>query len=65
VAVAEEGLARVATLRGSDDEAAASAQWRQAAARWREVLASSAGDPMSARDVARADALVAARTPRR
>jgi tetratricopeptide (TPR) repeat protein len=64
VAVAEEGLARVAALRGQAGEAEAAALWRQTAARWREVLDSSDGDPMSARDVERVDALAAARTHR-
>jgi hypothetical protein len=65
VAVAEEGLARVATLQRPAGDAEAAALWRQAAARWREVLASSNSDPMNARDVERVDALAAARTPGR
>jgi tetratricopeptide (TPR) repeat protein len=59
VAVAEEGLARVAALR-RPGEATAPALWQQAAARWREVLAASTGDSLSARDVERVDTLVAA-----
>jgi non-specific serine/threonine protein kinase/serine/threonine-protein kinase len=65
VAVAEEGLARIATLQEPAGQANAAALWRQAAARWREVLASSAGDATAARNVERVDALTAALTLRR
>lgn len=65
VAIAEEGLARVAGLRGPAGEADAPALWLQAAARWREVLAASPGDPASARDAARVEAMAARRPHRR
>ena len=57
VAVAEEGLARIASLRAPSGVPAATGLWQQALARWCEVEARSVGDPLIRPEIERVDAI--------
>ena len=59
VAVAEEGLARAAALKGGADGAGAAALLERSAATWREVVAGGSADRSSLQQLARVEALVA------
>ena len=58
VAVAEEGLARVAMARGGQQAAGAPALLRQSAAIWRAIVSASPEDVRSAQDLARVESLL-------
>jgi tetratricopeptide (TPR) repeat protein len=60
VALAEEGLARSATVRGGPHAASAAAMLIHSAGTWREILSRSSADTASARQLERIEALIAA-----
>ncbi|MGE0359433.1 MAG: protein kinase [Vicinamibacterales bacterium] len=58
LAVAEEGLARIASARIAGSAAERTSLWRQSAARWRDVAAHSVGDGSSLQNAQRIEAML-------
>jgi len=63
VAIAEEGLARLAAARSGGTENERTVLWRRSAARWREVAAHSVGDRASLQSAERIEAMLTAARP--